>query len=107
MKCLITCLEVISPTLLPFITEGIISYKPQGVIKQLGYDQPVIQVAGEMGYSNKLIDEAQFVGEVRLHIVAKFQSIFWLDKAKVGVRSFGCSIYCKKNLSTMSDLVLN
>lgn len=34
--------------------EDVISYNPQQVMRQLGYDQSIVQVAGEMGYSNLL-----------------------------------------------------
>lgn len=42
-----------SPTLLPFITkakEGAVSYNPQRVMRQLGYDHLDVHVTGEMGY---------------------------------------------------------
>lgn len=60
-----------------------------------------------MGCSNVLNAEAQFVGEGREYIVAKFQFVFWPDKARVGVSSPGGFIYWKKILSTMSYFVLN
>lgn len=47
-----TWLAIISPTLLTVITKsktGAVSYNPQRVVRQLGYDQSVIQITGEMG----------------------------------------------------------
>lgn len=64
-----------------------------------------IQVIGEMGCSNALTFESQFVGDGREHIVAKFQSMYKPDKARAGLRSPGGSIYERKNLSFMSDFV--
>lgn len=67
----LTWLVIISSTLIPFITEiseGIISYNPERVMRQLGYDHLVGQVMGEMGYSSLLTAEAQFTGEVKEHI---------------------------------------
>lgn len=97
-------------TLLPFITETkmeIVSYNAQRVMRQLDYDQSAIQSTREMRCSNRLIVESLFVGEGREYIVSKFQSIYWPDKLRVGLRSPGGSIYIKKSLSTMSDFVLD
>lgn len=58
-----------------------------------------------MGCSNALTTESEFVGDGREHIVVKFQPVYWLDRARVGVRSSGGSIYWRKNLSIMSDFV--
>lgn len=47
--------------LLPFVTESkavTVSYKPQCVLRQLGYNQSAIQVMGEMGCSNNLAVES-------------------------------------------------
>lgn len=104
----LTWLAFVSPTLLPFIIEdkeGTISYNLQCLIRQLGYGRLAIQVAGEMGCSNILTAEEQVFGKGMEHIVTKFQSIFWPNKARVGVRSPGGSIYWKKSL--LCDFVLN
>lgn len=58
-------------------------------MRQLGYAQSAIQITGEMGCSNALTAEFQLVGDGREHIVTKFHSVYWLDKARVGVRSLG------------------
>lgn len=54
---LLTWLAIISPTLLPFITESktdTVSYNRQRVMRQLGYDQSAIQIVGEMGCSDSM-----------------------------------------------------
>lgn len=43
----------------------------------------------------------------RKHIVLKFQSIFWLVKTRIRMRSPGGFIYWKKNLSQMCKFVIN
>lgn len=56
-------LAIIAPTLLPFITKsktGVVSYNPQRVMRQLGYDQSAIQITGERGYSSLMTTESQF-----------------------------------------------
>lgn len=63
---LVTWMAIITPTLLPFVTEskaGAVSYNPQRVIRQLGYDQSAIQVSRETGCSNSSLVESQFVGD--------------------------------------------
>lgn len=72
-------LAIIAPMLLPFIIEsktGVVSYNPQRVMRQLGYDQSAIQIKGEMGYSDSITAESQFISQGRMHIVSKFQKIF-------------------------------
>lgn len=76
---LLTWLAIITPTLLPFITAykvRTVSYNPQWVMRQLGYDQSAIQLIREMGCSDSLTVESQFVGRSKAHIVSKFQKIF-------------------------------
>lgn len=73
------------------------SYNPQRVIRQLGYDQSAIRITGEMGCSGSMTAEAQFIGQGRTHKVSKFKKIFWPDKIRVGVRSPKGSIY-RRNL---------
>lgn len=83
-------LAIISPTLLPFMTEsktGIVSYNPQRVMRQLGYDQPAIQITGKMGCSGSTTAESQLIGQGRMHIVSMFKKTFWPDRIRVGVRS--------------------
>lgn len=46
-------------------------------------------VPGEMGCSDLLIVEAQFVREGKKQIVSNYDSIFWPDKARIGVRTPG------------------
>lgn len=90
-----TWLAIIVPTLLPFITEskvGVVSYNPQRVMRQLGYDQSAIQISGEMGCSSSTTAEAQFIGQGKTH-VSKFKKTFWPDRVRVGVRSPGGAIY--------------
>lgn len=87
---------VVSPTLLPFITVskmGSISYNPQQVMRQLGYDQSAIQITGGMGCSDFLTAESQFVGQDKEHIVSKFHTIYWPDVVRVVVRSPAGSTY--------------
>lgn len=87
---------VISPTLLPFITVSkmeSISYNPQQVKRQLGYDQSAIQITGGMGCSDFLTAESQFVGQDKEHIVTNFHTIYWPDVVRVVVRSPAGSIY--------------
>lgn len=65
---------------------GTISYKPQRVMRQIGFDQLSIKVTREMECSNILTVEAQFVREGREHIVTKFQSIYFgLTKQEWGL----------------------
>lgn len=59
----------------------------------------------EMGCSNALTAESQFIADGREQIVAKFQSMYWPNKARVGVRSLGGFIYQRKNVSMMRDFV--
>lgn len=71
MKILIW-LAIMSPTLIPLVTnttDGVISYNPQRVMRQLGYDQLTVMVTGEMGYSNLLIGYAQFIGRQRIDCI--------------------------------------
>lgn len=87
---------ILALTLLPFITEsktGVVSYKPQRVMRQLRYDQFAIQISGEMGCSSSITAESQFIGQGRTHIVSKFKKIFWPDRTRVGVKFPGGSIY--------------
>lgn len=82
----------------PFMTEsktGIVSYNPQRVMRQLGYDQSAIKIRGEMAYSSSATAESQFIGQGRTHIVSKFKKTFWPDRVRVGVRSPRGSIYWK------------
>lgn len=72
---------------------GVISYNPQHVMRQLGYDQLTIQITGDMDSSDILTVESQFVGEGKEHIVMKSHSNYRPDKARIGVRSLGGSIY--------------
>lgn len=72
-------MAIISLTFLPFITEsgtGTISYKPQRVMRLLGYDQFTIQITGEMGCSNSITAESQFIGKGNEQIIPKFQNFF-------------------------------
>lgn len=49
---------------LTFVTEskaGTMSYNPKRVMRQLGYDQSTIQISGEMGCSDSMTIESQFV----------------------------------------------
>lgn len=66
-------------------SEGTVSYNPQPVMKQLGYDQSAITVTREMGGSNLLTTEAQFMEEGEEQTVLKYESIFWHDKARMGL----------------------
>lgn len=48
----LTWLAIISPNLLPSITEsrmGSISYNTERLMRQSGYDQSAVQITGEMG----------------------------------------------------------
>lgn len=86
-------LAIMSLTLLPFITKSkmrVINYNPQHMIRQLSYDQLAIQITGEVGYSDTLTTESQFVGEGKKDIAVKFDSIYWLNKTRVGVTLGGC-----------------
>lgn len=68
---------IISTNLLSFITESkmkVVSYNPQRVIKQLGYEQSTIYKK-KMGCSNTLTTESQLAGKGREHIVSNFHSI--------------------------------
>lgn len=68
-------LAIIAPSLLSFIKEskiGVVSYNPQRVMRQLGYDQFAIQPSKEMGCSDSATTESQFVGQGKAHIVSKF-----------------------------------
>lgn len=62
-------------------------------MRQLGYDISATQITRKMGFSNSIAAEPQFVGKGKKHIVSKFQKIFWVDAARVGVRTSGGSIY--------------
>lgn len=42
-------------------------------MRQLGYDQLVVMVIGEMGHSNLLNAEAQFLGEGNKQIMSKYE----------------------------------
>lgn len=91
-------MTTVTPTLLPFITEsktGAVSYNPQRVMRQLGYDQSAIQISGETGYSDSSLVESQFVGDGKTLIISKFKTVFWPNGAKVGVRTRGGSVYWK------------
>lgn len=82
--------------LLPFVTEskvGVVSYNPQRVMRQLGYDQSAIQLSGEMGCSSSATTEAQFIGQGKTRTISKFKRTFWPDRVRVGVRSPGGAIY--------------
>lgn len=57
------------------------------MMRQLSYDQLVLQIIVEMGCSDILTAESQFVGEGEEHIVAKFHLMCRPNKARVGVRS--------------------
>lgn len=106
---ILTWLAIISPTLISFIIEtkeGSLAI-PLRESWGLGYDQTVIQVMGEFRYSNFLTALAQFIGEGKEHIISNFESIFRADKARIGVRSPGGSIYWKKNLSKICDFILS
>lgn len=84
---------------LPFIIESkmrIISYNPQPMIRQLGYDQSANQITWEMGCLDTLTAKSQFVGKGGEHILAKFHSIYWPDETTVGVRSPVGSINWRK-----------
>lgn len=68
-----TWLAISSPTLLSFITEsrsGVISYKPQRILRQLGYNQSAIRSTGEIGSSDSINAQSQFIG-LRKHILSK------------------------------------
>lgn len=67
---------------------------------------PILLVIAESTLSRSTT-ESQFVGDGREHIVSTFQFVYWPDKARVGVRSPGCSIYWKENLSTKGNFVLD
>lgn len=93
---LATWLAIIAPTLLPFVTESkarVVSYNPQRVMRQLGYDQSAIQLSGEMGCSGSATAEAQFTGQGKTHIISKFKRTFWPDRMRVRVRSPEGAIY--------------
>lgn len=49
--------------------------------------------------------ESQFIGEGKVHIMSKFQSIFWLDGVRIGVRTPRGSIYYRKLLESLCDFV--
>lgn len=74
-------------------------------MRQLGYDQSVIQLMGEMGCLDSTTVESQFVGEDKAYIVSKFQSIFWPDGARVGVRTPGGSLYWRTLLDDLCTFV--
>lgn len=93
---LLTWLAIITPTLLPLIIEskaGTANYNPQRVMRQLGYNQSVVQLSEEMGCSDSVTVESQFIGDGKAHMVSKFQKIFWPDRVRIGVRSPDGAIY--------------
>lgn len=70
-----TWLTISSPTLLPFITKsklGAISYNPQKVLRQLGYGQSATRLTTEMGISDSINTESQFIGQGKEYIISKF-----------------------------------
>lgn len=72
---------IITTTLFPLVTEskaGTISYNPQRMMQELGYDQSAIRLTGKMGCSDSTTVESQFVGDGKAHILSKSQTIFWL-----------------------------
>lgn len=87
-------LAIISSTLFLFVIEpnGDNKLQPSD-IDEIGHDQSIVQIMEEMGFSNSLFVESQFVGSDEEHIVSKFHNIFWPDAVGVGVRSSGGSIY--------------
>lgn len=92
---LVSWMTMVTPTLLPFITEsrtGTISYNPQRVMRQLGYDQSAIQISGATGYSDSSLVESQFVGDGKMLIISKFKTAFWPSGARVGVRTLRGSV---------------
>lgn len=65
---LLMWLPIIFPTLLPSIIEsktGTVSYNPQRVMRQLGYDQSAIRITGEMGYSESMTVERNLLAKAR------------------------------------------
>lgn len=88
----LTWSAIISPTLLPLITAckiDKISYNSQRMKRQLGYDKSAVQFTGEMGCSNFVSVESQFVGRDKklILITSKLHKVFWPDVARVGVRT--------------------
>lgn len=76
---LVRWMAIITPTLLPFVTKskaGAVSYNPQRVMRQLGYDQSAIQVSGETGCSNSSLVESQFVGDGKGLIIQNLRLSF-------------------------------
>lgn len=74
-------------------------------MRQLRYDHSAIQVTREMGCSNTLTVEPEFVGKGRENIVVSFIRYTSLIRKGLCVNSLGASIYWRKNLSNMSDSV--
>lgn len=69
-------LAMIAPAQLPFkseIIDNTISYNPQRVLRQLGYDQKANMVTGEMGNSNILTAKSRFAGDVKEKNFNQFQ----------------------------------
>lgn len=72
-------------------------------MRQLGYDRSTVMVTTEMGHSNLLIVEDQFMEEGKEQLVLKYESVFGLIKRG----SSGGSRYWKKNLGKMCAFVLS
>lgn len=72
-------------------------------MRQFDYDQSAVIVTREMGYPGLLNVVEQFLGEGKEQILSKYESMFWPNKARMGIRSSGSSIYWK-NLGKMCEL---
>lgn len=85
---ILTWLAIISLTLLPLLSspKWESSATTPSVWWDIGYDQSTIQITWEMCRSDTATAKSQFVGESKEHITAKSHSIYWSDKAMVGVR---------------------
>lgn len=105
---LVSWMTMVAPTLLPFITEsktGAVSYNPQRVMRQLGYDQSAVQISGGTGYSDSSLVESQFVGDGKSLVISKFKTVFWPSGARVGVKTPGGSVYWRTLLHQLCVFV--
>lgn len=92
-------LAIAAPDLLPSKSESkkaVVSYNPQRVLRQLGYDKWTMMISWEMGNSSMLNVETRFIRDRSDQILANLKEMFLPSQARAGVRSPSGAMYWKE-----------
>lgn len=85
-------MAIVALTLLPTKSkscEVVAVYSPQRVMRQLGFNQVMVMIVGDMKAFDVTLAEARFFTRERVG------RLLWPATGKVSMRSSGCAIYCR------------